>query len=1074
MLRIVASKSAGAAVKYFDEGLRREDYYSEEQEVIGQWHGRAAEMLGLSGDVNRGAFAALVENRHPKTGRPLTPRTKVDRRVGYDLNFHAPKSLSVLHALTGDERIVTAFRAAVAETMAEIEALAATRVRRGGAQDERFTGNLVWAEFVHFTARPVDGIPDPLLHVHAFTMNVTHDEVEGRWKAVSWAGIKKDAPYAEAVFHSRLSEKVAALGYGIERTRQRWEVAGIPRSLIDQFSRRTAQIEEAARRKGITGAKERDALGASTREGKRHGLTRAKLLSTWQSWLTQEERDLLTGLRAGGRPRILSERITPAIAFEEAEAKVFAKNSVVEVKRVVAEALQFGVGQLTPEEAWREFGRRGMVVREVKGEMLCTSREVLAEEISLINFAREGRSSSAPLVSGNLRFVDGKLSEEQRAAARHILKSRDQIIGLRGVAGAGKTTLMKEVVAQIEASGLRVFAFAPSADASRSNLRKEGFSDAETVAHLLHNQRLQEMTRRNVIWIDEAGTIGAHDMLEIMRIAGSSTRIILTGDTAQHVPVARGEPFRLIQHYAGLRVAELTEIRRQEDIGYRKAVAALSKGDLRTGFRRLEEMGAIIEVADDQERYRMLADDFLVLSRGAKLPLVISPTHSEGAKVTEAIRAARREAGLLGPEKLFVQYHDLKWEEPDRRRAENYREGLVIQFHQNAKGIRRGSLFKVVGRTEDGAIRMRSEAGNELDLPLKSAAAFTVFEERRIALAKGDRIRITRNGNSADGTRLSNGDLRTIAKITSSGKIVLTTGAELDPAHGHLTHGYCQTSHSSQSKTIRDVLIAQSADSIFVSSREQFYVSVSRGRKTVRIYTDDVTQLQESVGNSSQRRAGVELAGLSKQEIAVLMSGELGGAQWRDLIQSRRGDGAARTHVQNLLRERRMDPLAKSDKMGFRQYINMRRAMVGADGKSRSKGHPHAQKANRQASQVKGKSFLRATELTASTKEKLAGTKTVPGDQAKKLSPSPRVGRAAKAIDAAKGHFRKVAERTKTAIDSFKKGVRSKMFPERSTSDLAKQRVKKQNAQKPAQAKTESRAIKKAPTPPPPAPRRGR
>jgi conjugative relaxase-like TrwC/TraI family protein len=65
---------------------------------------------------------------------------------GYDLNFHAPKSLSILHAMTGDERILTAFRSAVAETMTEIEALTATRVRRGGAQQERITGNLVWAE----------------------------------------------------------------------------------------------------------------------------------------------------------------------------------------------------------------------------------------------------------------------------------------------------------------------------------------------------------------------------------------------------------------------------------------------------------------------------------------------------------------------------------------------------------------------------------------------------------------------------------------------------------------------------------------------------------------------------------------------------------------------------------------------------------------------------------------------------------------------------------------------------------------------------------------------------------------
>src|SRR5207237_1091489 len=115
---------------------------------------------------------------------------------------------------------------------------------------------------------------------------------------------------------------------------------------------------------------------------------------------------------------------------------------VVEVKRLVAEALRFGVGQITPEQAWKEFDRRKMVVRHVKGEMLCTSLDVLAEEVALINFVRSGRGMHAPLKSGKLSFANEKLSDEQKAAVRHILTSRDQVIGLRGLAGVGKTTAM--------------------------------------------------------------------------------------------------------------------------------------------------------------------------------------------------------------------------------------------------------------------------------------------------------------------------------------------------------------------------------------------------------------------------------------------------------------------------------------------------------------------------------------------------------------------------------------------------------------------------------------------------------
>ncbi len=181
---------------------------------------------------------------------------------------------------------------------------------------------------------------------------------------------------------------------------------------------------------------------------------------------------------------------------------------------------------------------------------------------------------------------------------RHLLQNHDQVMAIRGGAGVGKTTLMKEVVAQIEARGLKVFAFAPSAAASRETLREAGFGEAETVAHLLANPKLQERTRRNVIWIDEAGLLGVRDMWQIMQIAGHGTRVILTGDTAQHAPVAAGDAFRLMQKYAGLKIVEVTEIRRQVREDYRNAVASLSKGDIRTGFRRLEEIGAIIELKD--------------------------------------------------------------------------------------------------------------------------------------------------------------------------------------------------------------------------------------------------------------------------------------------------------------------------------------------------------------------------------------------------------------------------------------------------------------------------------------------
>src|SRR5260370_14455787 len=194
MNRVTQQNSGAAAKKYYATA----DYDSEGQESGGLWGGKGASRLGLEGTVDKFSFERLCDNLDPGTGKKLTARTRSERTVGYDFTFSVPKSVSLLYALSGDEGILDAFRASVDETMREMEAEMKTRVRKKGADIDRTTGNMVWAEFIHTTSRPVGGIPDPQLHAHVFVFNTTWDGEEKRWKPGQFRELKRDPPYFPA------------------------------------------------------------------------------------------------------------------------------------------------------------------------------------------------------------------------------------------------------------------------------------------------------------------------------------------------------------------------------------------------------------------------------------------------------------------------------------------------------------------------------------------------------------------------------------------------------------------------------------------------------------------------------------------------------------------------------------------------------------------------------------------------------------------------------------------------------------------------------------------------------------
>lgn len=919
MLSVANVRSPSAAASYF----AADNYYAKaDADRSGQWVGKGADLLGLKGRVETRDFDAILRGELPdgtNVGNPGQPH-----RPGTDMTFSLPKSWSLLALVGKDERIIEAYREAVVEALQWAEKNAAeTRLVERGKVRTVATSNLTVGLFQHDTNRN----QEPNLHFHAVVANVTQGP-DGKWRTLKNDQLWSLGTLLNTVAMARFRLGVEKLGYetGPVGKHGNFEARGITREQVMAFSTRRKEVLEARRGPGLEAGK---IAALATRAAKLPIADRAALGDQWQASAKAVGLDLprmveVATTRANeraaldARPPSLVERglsllrdfaarvrgeerdpLVPNHVLRQGPEAIAAAQAVASAVRHLSQreagfpsealykaALDFGLPTTIAhvEKAVRSLVRSGQLVKgrgEHKGWL--ASREEVDREARILAWANEGKGAVEPILSD--RRADAsvqasalvnqgfKLNEGQLGAARLILTSRDRTIAVQGIAGAGKSSVLKPVAEVLRDEGHKVLGLAVQNTLVQMLERDTGI-EAKTLASFLKRwgklaegagaagleREAREELKDSVLVLDEASMVSNADKEQLIRIANrvGAQRLVLVGDRKQLGAVDAGKPFDLLQK-GGISQAEMTTNLRGRDPVLRAAQAAAQAGLVQTAFEHLK--AGTIETAGDGAI--VAAERWLALSPDERERTAI---YASGRKIRSAVNAAVQTGlvanGEIGPEKMKLEVLDrVNLTREELRYLAAYRPGMVLEVARAERtlGLKRGEydVRKVDDRKDlvelqDARGRLHRLKPSRIGRIAKEDN-LTLFDRRTLELHKGDCIRWTRNDHrrglfNADQAKVTQIEDRHVTIQTSKG-IEQRLGKE-DPMLRRVDLAYALNAHMAQGLTSDRGIAVMDSRERNLANQKTFLVTVTRLRDQLTLVVDSAAKLGAAVSRT--------------------------------------------------------------------------------------------------------------------------------------------------------------------------------------------------------------------------------
>lgn len=667
-------------VEYYDTLAQSEYYVSEETfEPAGRW-GRGCEKIGIdtSKPVQNELLKIVMTGHHPSGEKMLQNAGTADMRIGMDLTFSAPKSVSVLWANASPrlrEQISKAQADAVAEAMRYLKDRVETRTGKNGEHREK-PAALIFATFEHCDTRE----KDPNLHTHTVLSNAVIRE-DGKTSAIDQKGIYDHKLATGTTYRAHLAQQLRGMGFKLEADKDNegiFQVAGIDKDLQKHFSKRSVQIKETAKATGWDSAQSRRNHAGNTRKAKEK-IDRPTLFERWQKESAERGFDTskINALKESHpepftMPTIaqILEKLTENESFfeiKDLECLLAQSGQYVDFDRVKMrdEILN------SPECAKRTWVNERTIKTENKKDKdnphvrtvittatVYTSQALIDLEKTALDSAAARSTETrhhlpAETVKNTIQRIEQEsgltLRDEQRRSVEHLTQKSGGVAIFRGLAGTGKTTALKAVSEAFKAEGYQVHGTTISAQAALILSGETGLKTSTIAQTLIDLDRGKtQLSEKSVLLIDEAGMVGSRDFARFQKHANAvGAKLVCVGDEKQLQAIASGGIFEALQRHAGIDTVDLKTITRQQDAQDREASKLLYEGRAEEALKIYEAKGQIKTHTQRDSLMIQLARDFAQDTSPLNQKMIVAATKAEARLLNEQTREEFKANGQI-------------------------------------------------------------------------------------------------------------------------------------------------------------------------------------------------------------------------------------------------------------------------------------------------------------------------------------------------------------------------------------------------------------------------------------------